>query len=326
MTRDLEWHGCYGETWKGLIVDEAFSHPAKFSRALIRRIYEHAFAEGWLKPGDWVVDPFGGVALGALQAMRRRLHWVGCELEPRFVELGNENIQLWEKAYGSHFPNWETANLIQGDSRELVNVLAQAGFSAMVSSPPYADGCAHTGGDDPHPEHLQGGDYYGVGIEMVVSSPPYVSAVGSDDPDRRGGLLRDPKRRDMTLTATYGKSEGQMGNASGDDFWLAARQVIEQLYQVLAPSGVAIWVCKDFVRGGARVPFSDQWEQLCRAVGFVTVCRHRAMLVEHNGTALTLFGEAIENTKAHKSFFRRLAEQNGSPPIDWEDVICMRRV
>jgi hypothetical protein len=83
-----EWRGCYGEGWQGLIVPEAFAHPAKFSRALIQRIYEHVVAEGWAKPGDVVVDPFAGVALGALDAQRLGLNYVGVELEQRFVDLG----------------------------------------------------------------------------------------------------------------------------------------------------------------------------------------------------------------------------------------------
>src|SRR5262245_48631573 len=30
-------------------------------------------------------------------------------------------------------------------------------FDAALSSPPYANGCAHTGGSDPQPQHIQGG-------------------------------------------------------------------------------------------------------------------------------------------------------------------------
>src|SRR5688572_18886268 len=82
------WRGLYGESWKGLICDEAFAHPAKFSRALIRRIYDHVVSEGWAKSGDRVIDPFGGVALGGFDAMRHGLNWSGCELESKFVGLG----------------------------------------------------------------------------------------------------------------------------------------------------------------------------------------------------------------------------------------------
>ena len=165
------WHNCYNEGWKGTIVDDAFQHPAKFSRALIRNIYRHALGRGWLKAGDRVVDPFGGVALGGLDAMRYGLHWTGCELEERFVKLGQANIELWNATYSHAFTQWGTAKLLQGDSRELARVIARA--DGLVSSPPYADGCAHTGGDDTHPEYIEGGTLYGVGIDGAVSSPPY---------------------------------------------------------------------------------------------------------------------------------------------------------
>ncbi len=65
-----EWRGCYREGWQGEIVPEAFSHPAKFSRSLIRRIYEHVIEQGWIAPGQAMMDPFGGVALGALDTSR----------------------------------------------------------------------------------------------------------------------------------------------------------------------------------------------------------------------------------------------------------------
>ncbi len=47
---------------------------------------------------------------------------------------------------------------------------------------------------------------------LLVSSPPYVESLASDDPDKRGGLFRDPRRHDdPTLTATYGDTVGQLG-------------------------------------------------------------------------------------------------------------------
>lgn len=49
------WTGCYDAGWKGLIADEAFAHPAKFSRNLIGRIYRHMIERGWLAAGMTVV-------------------------------------------------------------------------------------------------------------------------------------------------------------------------------------------------------------------------------------------------------------------------------
>lgn len=132
----VDWRGLYGDGWKGAITDESFSHPAKFARALISRIYKEMFGRGWLVEGDSVIDPFGGVALGAMDALRLGLHWRGCELEPRFVRMGNENIDWWNWR-GQTAPRWGTAVLLRGDSRNLRAVLGQAA-AAACSSPPYA--------------------------------------------------------------------------------------------------------------------------------------------------------------------------------------------
>ena len=111
----------------------------------------------------------------------------------------------------------------------------------------------------------------------------------------------------------------------GNTFWSAARLIMEQVYRVLKPGGVAIWVTKAFVRDGERVDFPGQWRDLGEACGFETVEWIRAWLVEENGTQRGLWGNDREHTKAYKSFFRRLVEQEGAPPIDYEVVLVQRK-
>ena len=84
----MDWFGCYKKGWQNEIVPEAFSHPAKFARGLIWRIYAHALEQGYLKSGDWVADPFAGVGLGAADALANGLNWFGNELEQNFVDMG----------------------------------------------------------------------------------------------------------------------------------------------------------------------------------------------------------------------------------------------
>lgn len=389
---ETDWHNLYGESWKGLITDEAFAHPAKFSRALIRKIYTHLLEDGLLKPGDTVLDPFGGVALGGHDAMRLGLHWVGCELEAKFHALGNGNITLWRERY-AWFPG--TATLLNGDSRKLAEVLC-GGVDSAITSPPYVNSLEKTNGIDPEKIKKPGGEnsqslqdtrygetYGQLGampagdFSAAISSPPFGEAqtggyiLMGDDPLRdraytpttqgqTDGQLaamkmdgfegavssppfedslstKDEKFRENHNDATrnwngatrniheYGNSEGQIGNTSGDSFWLAARQIVEQVYLLLAPGAPAVWVVKDYVRNKQIVPFCDQWRQLCEAVGFETLHIHRAWLVEERGTQLDLMGNAHTKTVERKSFFRRLAEKKGSPRIDWETVICMQK-
>lgn len=614
------WHGCYDAGWKGLISDLAFVHPAKFSRALIQRIYELALYRGWVKAGDTVIDPFGGGGLGALDAMANGLNWYGCELEQKFVDLGagcdctgmskadwirfygrwgqanhkagrhwcpdclaqagqvidrqplslftpepslsyerdsgliperpphryNGNLALFQK----YARGGAVARLVQGDSRELCKVLGvgkavmksppyatgdsasaqsitqrndksakwiktncgsaanqgygnsegqlstmppgdpaavitsppfagnsggrgeasrngidsalfdrhsggmvggmgdrpdnlgnlpMAGFDGAVGSPPYVNSVNQSDGANDTERRIERMRKAGIDVDnraniggnngvarqdqaygktdgqlgamaegdpaAAIGSPPFAASVGSDDPDKRGGLFRDPKRRnDTNLTGSYGTtpgqlgamaegeksvyfgplydmgrgytdeptaaissppfenftasdngfkpphtradfgrnehgatavqmankdgygtSPGQLGADSGETFWSAARLIVEQVYQVLRPGGVTIWVCKDYVKNGQRVEFCAQWRALCEAVGFVHLETHRAMLVKERGVQMTIDGGAVELKTERKSFFRRLAEKNGSPRIDWEEVICLRK-
>lgn len=448
------WTGCYDAGWKGLIADEAFAHPAKFSRNLIGRIYRHMLDRGWLAPGMSVVDPFGGVALGALDAMVNGLHWTGCELEPRFHSLGNQNIAEWVRRYG-HVAGWGSARLLNGDSRRLVEVVGgadcvvssppyaeaietRAGPSGMkvktradgspmgygrsevnmnaagygqspgqlggmkagsvdavlssppfgesqqvdnrknpasamsstwrkrqgeitdgltdgqlanlktgnvdsvISSPPYSAGTVHEGngidqskltGNKPGKNTQAKAEGYGTApgslgnlrpgsVEAVVSSPPWENSEPQQDKN-----FHAPHDSSGNLNAsTYGRSEGQIGNETGETFWYAAREIVQQCHAILRPGGVAAWVTKDFVRNKARVPFSADWLKLCEACGFELVEWVKASLVKDLGKHADLYGETHHRTVERKSFFRRLAEKKGSPRIDWEDVIFVRKV
>ena len=391
------WEGCYNNNWQGVIVPDAFAHPAKVARGLIRRIYQHMLDSGYIVAGDGVVDPFGGVGLGGLDAMTFGLHWTGCELEPRFVELGNRNIEKWQRDLAMLNGTLGTARLLQGDSRRLLEVVG-GGMGATISSPPFEDsdnrgaaampegyfvrpdgkpfgeGAAIRGllGDTPGQlGNMPSGDY-----AAAVSSPPYADAVngtgegpgarydtvhhnadtaqrlssdnGYGDAPGQLGRMRDggfeaavsspPFEATVNhdggkadyleaknLYSDYGSDPANIGNDTGDTFWAAARAIVEQTYAVLRPGGYAAWVCKDFVRKGQRVPFSDQWQQLCAAVGFEPVERIYAMLVDDHGDQLDIFGGVTARRKERKSFFRRLAEKKGSPRIDHEDVIIMRK-
>lgn len=595
------WENCYDDTWKGVITEPSFTHPAKFSRGLIRRIYSHAVQHGWLKPGDTVLDPFGGVGLGALHAGYYGVNWLGVELEQKFVTLGQgmecegvsrPDYELYQQdesvasgrrwcpdclarikrevepesgiqasmfdspreegyitqphyfegnldLFRRHARHGAWSRLLQGDSRRLVEVVGVALANGVISSPPYSDSnqnyqagwsfidkdklshnrfsknrLAAYGDESGQLGQFPKGELDGVissppyaqtrvaknsdGIDLsklyetyrssgggmsfeafceqqrrhsheygdsigqlsnlpqgsldgIVSSPPFVESIGSDDPQKRGGILAsDPKRAgDRNLTGSYGTSAGQLGvmaagsldgvvssppyegsldngtvdkharvelsrnmdisnaehispidmesvgkrdfqsgygssdgnlgsmkggfdgvigsppygnrtvhqggidadklisspgqnsqalvmtnygacagqlaNDSGKTFWGAARQVVERCYILLAPGAPAIWVCKDFVRNKERVNFCDMWRRLCESVGFETVEINRAMLVKSKGVRVSLDGEEEELVVERKGFFRRLAEKKGSPSIDWEEVIIMRK-
>src|SRR5262249_35077551 len=73
--------------------------------------------------------------LGGVIAAASGLRWLGVELEPRFVELGNRNIEKHQReleAFGDPVPV-----LLQGDSRGFAAIVASH-LQAVLTSPPYA--------------------------------------------------------------------------------------------------------------------------------------------------------------------------------------------
>ena len=330
MTIEIdEWTGCYPSNWKGVIVPEAMTHPAKFSSRLIQRIYKHLWDEGWVKLGDNVLDPFGGVALGAMNAMLYRLNWYGIELEEKFWKLGNADIEKWRKDFKS-WPALGDAQLLHGDSRKLLDVLKASGVSVALSSPPYETGGHHKHQVDSYNKN-GGGQFtkdnsgYGagdnMGMDAALSSPPHADCGARD----MGGQQRGGAKHLMDQKGDHYNRDNpdNLGNVNADDFWLAARQIVEQVYIALRPGGHAVWVVKDYVKNKERLPFCDQWRQLCEAVGFVTLHEHHALLVRNKRTQIDLEGNHHTTQSESKSFFRRLAEKKGSPRIDYEVVLCM---
>jgi len=229
----IEWQHCYDSSWKGLITPESFAHPAKFSRDLIERILDHCLARGYLRPGDVVGDPFGGIGTGGIAAAYRGLRWVGVELEGRFVDFARANFELHRSKWavlGAPAPQ-----IIQGDSRrfhELVSARAVAGnVDAVVASPPFSgpnmqpktcgqdlkrngegrivrpvDG--HTGDRTlGNIETLKEGS-----VDACISSPPYSETLNhGGGPDTKQDILQGGKSL-MGIKDGYGESAGQIGH------------------------------------------------------------------------------------------------------------------
>lgn len=206
----------------------------------------------------------------------------------------------------------------QGETPGQLAAMPTTNFDAAVTSSPYKTGGHHKHQMDSY-DNNGGGQFdkensgFGAGDTMgaSVSSPPYDEArIGRESGQAQAG------RGDQ-----YGDNPAQLGGA--DDFWMASRQIVEQVYIALRPGGHAVWVCKDYVKNKERVPFSDQWRQLCEAVGFETVHEHHALLIRNKRTQIDLEGNHHTTQTESKSFFRRVAENKGSPRIDYEVVYCM---
>ncbi len=188
-----DWHGCYDGGWGDLLVPEAFAHPAKFSRALIMRIIDHGLKQGYWKPGDTIGDPFGGVTLGGIAAGYRGLNWLGCELEARFVDLGNQNLRKHAAAFKQCGATM--VKLVQGDSRRFAEIVAGE-LDAVCTSPPFQETLSL---DRPNPAERRK-----AAREAGIRNTEHVSPI---DMERLG------KRHE----GDYGTTPGNIGNLPAGD-------------------------------------------------------------------------------------------------------------
>lgn len=220
-------YGLYDGSWKGLIVDEAFAHPAKFSRGLICWIVEHGMVAGCWAKGDLIGDPFAGVGTGGIIAASNGLRWIGVELEPRFVELARQNFSLhrrtWE-GFGDPQPV-----IVLGDSRRFAGIVGEV--AGVVTSPPFASQVIHDrNGIDlsrceragPHSQagalgygHAPGqiGSLPTGNLDAAITSPPYAhtdtkpTKMGKGRGTRVTGESADRNKGDYL----YPESDGQIG-------------------------------------------------------------------------------------------------------------------
>ena len=233
-----------------------------------------------------------------------------------------------------------------GASAGQIGGLSAGRLDAVLTSPPYAETRMDGGGLNLSNEHGGGSfgtydkgatDVYrtqrsqqnignlGAGsIDGVITSPPF----GDEQPcasqrrakadyhgfTRGDGAKRDQIQRSAGNIAALGASE---------TYWQAMHQVYHQCLLSLRPGGVMAVVVKDFVKSKTRVLLCDQTSRLLAHLGFEPICRIHAMLVKEHRTA-GLFHEHVERTE-RKSFFRRLAEKKGSPRIDYEEVLVVRK-
>ena len=347
------WQGCYDGGWKGFITDASHAHPAKFSRRLIERIYDHLLDRGWIQRGDIVGDCFGGVGTGALVAAYRGLHHISVELEPRFVALAKENIESHRgKLQQLGYP---APIIIQGDSRRF-HELIQPTISAIVTSPPYADSvnCSKSGidwtkakrperwihGPNRHAvqasaDHVmkygeaegQVGALHSGDLNAIVASPPFTQGYnGGGGINKNGyGINGEDKVGARTYQALAGERQPENVEVLNQEtYWLACQTIYCSCLLALRPKGIIALVVKDYCRDGKRVRLCDDTARLLEHCGFTMTERIQAMLVTEREEE-DLFEGMKTKRKERKSFFRRLYESKlpagDERRIDYEEVL-----
>lgn len=250
--------------------------------------------------------------------------------------LGKGNYQVTTKLPRNSYQKDE-----QGTTDGQLSAMKPGNLDASISSPPYAESASGNGGLNTQPgkDGQQSGrnpnspsqdsdNHYGDSkgqlsamklgeLDAAVSSPPFENVVNTKD---------EKYVTEKPLFGDYGNTDGNIGNDKGDTFWSAARTIVDQTYLALKPGAYSAWVVKNFVRNKTLVDFPGQWQKLCEACGFETVEYIRAWVTEDKGTQIDLENQHHKKQTERKSFFRRLAESKGSPRIDFEVVLVMRKV
>lgn len=105
-------------------------HPAKMLPAIAARAIGT-----YTQPGDYVVDPMGGVGTTLVEAIHQGRDAIGIEYEPRWAELAEANLALARTQGATGH-----GEVICGDGRSLASLIDPAvrGLVALVlTSPPY---------------------------------------------------------------------------------------------------------------------------------------------------------------------------------------------
>jgi modification methylase len=243
------------------------SHPGKMAPALARRLIQ-----AYTRPGAWILDPLSGIGTTGVEAVTLGRHYVGIELEERFVAWQRENLELARR----HGAAGRFA-VFQGDARNLTGAtLGQdvarrkpLGVDAIITSPPY--------GDRLRPKTSQ--------VSRVL--------------DRL--ISREQWRRDI-LPGSYGDSADNLGNLPDAAYLREMTKVYTGCYQVLRPGGILAVVIRPGRDRQRLRPLHHETARLCVAAGFdfideIAAIYSRVVAVPH---------EPVE-IYAHALFFKRLA-------------------
>ena len=192
-----EWHQCYAGS-HDLWVPEAYSHPAKMAPALCGRILSHLKELGLLAEGDTILDFLCGIGTTVLLGALAGHPAVGVELEPKFVDLTQQNIAHVSKKVGREL----NATIIQGDARHLSDLLREQG---MIGSTPSLPNNAHHATIDMEVSYGQGQgvdahqstEEAGVGREVSQSLDRRTLSRRRHESIRNSGISRLPPTAGM---------------------------------------------------------------------------------------------------------------------------------
>jgi modification methylase len=237
-------------------------HPGKLLPEIARRLIEQ-----YARPGDWVLDPMSGIGTTGVEAVHLGRHYLGVELEPRFVAWQQENLELAQSRGATG-----EAHVVQGDARKLTRDWLHE----------------RTGRAE---------------VDAILTSPPYGNRLRPHS-EQRSGLLHDLRLKSThaIFAEGYGVGEENLGNLPDGAYLREIQPVYDGCFAVLKPGGILAVVIQPSRDRHRLRPLHHETVRLCRAMGFEFIDEVAAIhsRVELNsGGALRLW--------AHTLFLKRLA-------------------
>jgi hypothetical protein len=201
-----------------------------------------------------------------------------------------------------------------------LGAMKEGEISSVITSPPFMSTHAGDEGEGRMPGRS------GVGYKDATYSDehPRDSTIGGDrtsDAAKQARQLRAQTTKNIGCIVQSGNN-GKLVNA--ETYWSAVAEIYRQCFLALKPGGYLACVVKAYIKKGKIVPLPEQTWELLQHVGFEPVERVRAMLVKEDSHPGLFDGPVVKKTE-RKSFFRRLAEKKGSPAIDFEEVLFLRK-
>jgi len=307
------------------------------SPALCFRILSHLEGLGLLNKGDTILDFLGGIGTTCLAAGTLGYRSIMVELEEKFIDLARQNKAHVERRLGRPLD----MTIIQGDARQLSQLLQERGLIALTS-PPYGEAMDNKGkrhgnsgicGRDPKMVKMrydEEGNPANIGnlpdrVEshlVSVVSPPYEDSSsqgasnGIDSPEWRAKR----KSAGRVKLQPY-EAEGQIGQECNESYMDAVRQVYTEASKV---ADVLVVVVKDPTRNKKLHPLGELTAQLLEQCGWRIVDYHFALLFEEQEQG-HLFEKSKKKVRGRLSFFKRLSWQKGSPVADGEHILICQR-
>ena len=223
-------------------------HPAKMHFGLALEL-----ARLYARPGDTILDPFGGMGTTGVAAMAHGCHAVLTEIEPEWAESSKAVVH--RQATGTINEIWEYEHQTPVSQLRWYNnrVLAGADWEQIHA----ARAVVHNIDARALDLELVPG-----GVDAVITSPPYLNMFGAPSKPR----VLQGKTQNASYTMDH-SSSNLARESSPHFFGLKLAQVYRAAASVLVPGGAFVVVCKDPIRQNRRQRFALQNILILEALG-----------------------------------------------------------